>query len=82
MFGGFLKSYVCKEVYILKMFELFDFVVVVLLLCVGIMVYLLLWYWNVGKGKKVGVVGFGGLGYMVIKMVKVMGVEVIVFIIL
>lgn len=43
--------------------------------------YLLLCYWQVGLGKKVGVVGIGGLGYMGIKLVYVMGVYVVVFII-
>lgn len=40
--------------------------VVSLLLCVGIIMYFLLKYWNVGSGKKVVIVGVGGFGYLVI----------------
>lgn len=42
--------------------------------------YLLLCYWQAGLGKKVGVVGIGGLGYMGIKLAYVMGAYVVVFI--
>lgn len=82
MFGGYLQQIVVNECYVLWIiyFEV-QLVVVVLLLCVGIMIYLLLCYWYVGLGKKVGVVGIGGFGYMGIKLVYVMGVYVVVFII-
>jgi len=36
-------------------------------------------HWNAGPGKKVGVVGIGGLGHMAVKLAKAMGAEVIVF---
>lgn len=52
--------------------------VVVLLFCVGIIMYLFFCYWGVVLGKKVVIVGMGGFGYMVVKIVYVMGVEVIV----
>ena len=78
-FGGFSKSYVCKEAYTLKMPESLDLAAAAPLLCAGITVYSPLRHWNAGKGKKVGVVGLGGLGHMAIKMAKAMGAEVIVF---
>lgn len=51
-----------------------------LLLCVGIMFYLLLCYWKIGFGSWVVVVGLGGFGYMGLKFVRVFGVEVVLFI--
>lgn len=67
----------CEE-FVLSVFEGLDFVKCVLILCVGIIMYLLLCIWNVGLGSCVGVIGLGGLGYMVIKIVVVMGVYVMV----
>jgi uncharacterized zinc-type alcohol dehydrogenase-like protein len=49
------------------------------LLCAGITTYSPLKHWNAGPGKKVGVVGIGGLGHMAVKLAKAMGAEVIVF---
>lgn len=80
--GGYFIYIVVDEVFVLCVFDKFDFVVVVLLLCVGIIMYLLFKYWKVGKGFKVGVIGLGGLGYMVLKFVYVFGVQVVQFIIL
>jgi len=42
------------------------------LLCAGITTYSPLHHWNVGPGKKVGIVGIGGQGHMGIKIAKVM----------
>lgn len=82
MYGGYLMQFVVDEVFVLCVLDMFDLVGVVLLLCVGIMIYLLLWQWNVGFGKKVGIVGFGGFGYMGVKLVCVMGVYVVLFMML
>jgi alcohol dehydrogenase (NADP+) len=49
------------------------------LLCAGITVYSPLMHWQAGPGKKVGVLGIGGLGHLAIKIAKAMGAEVIVF---
>jgi uncharacterized zinc-type alcohol dehydrogenase-like protein len=49
------------------------------LLCAGITTYSPLRHWNVGPGKKVGIVGIGGLGHMGIKIARAMGAEVIAF---
>jgi uncharacterized zinc-type alcohol dehydrogenase-like protein len=48
-------------------------------LCAGITTYSPLKHWNAGPGKKVGVVGLGGLGHMAVKLAKAMGADVIVF---
>jgi uncharacterized zinc-type alcohol dehydrogenase-like protein len=49
------------------------------LLCAGITTYSPLRHWSISPGKKVGVVGLGGLGHMGVKLAKAMGAEVIVF---
>ncbi|KAE9406233.1 NADP-dependent alcohol dehydrogenase adhC [Gymnopus androsaceus JB14] len=49
------------------------------LLCAGITVYSPLKHWGMGPGKKVGVIGLGGLGHMAVKIAKAMGAEVTVF---
>jgi len=49
------------------------------LLCAGITTYSPMRHWNVGKGKKVGVVGLGGLGHMAVKFGHALGAHVVVF---
>jgi uncharacterized zinc-type alcohol dehydrogenase-like protein len=48
------------------------------MMCAGITVYSPLRRWSVGPGKKVGVVGMGGLGHMAVKIATAMGAEVTV----
>jgi len=49
------------------------------LLCAGITTYSPLRHWNVGPGKKVGIVGIGGLGHMGLKLAHAMGAQVVAF---
>lgn len=49
------------------------------LLCAGITSYSPLRHWNAGPGKKIGVVGIGGLGHMGIKLAHAMGAHVVAF---
>ncbi|HET6435670.1 MAG TPA: NAD(P)-dependent alcohol dehydrogenase [Xanthomonadaceae bacterium] len=49
------------------------------LLCAGITTYSPLRHWGAGPGKKVGVVGIGGLGHMGIKLAHAMGAHVVAF---
>jgi alcohol dehydrogenase (NADP+) len=49
------------------------------LLCAGITTYSPLRHWNVTKGKKVGIVGLGGLGHMGVKFARAFGAHVVVF---
>jgi uncharacterized zinc-type alcohol dehydrogenase-like protein len=49
------------------------------LLCAGITTWSPLRHWNVGPGKKVGVVGIGGLGHMGVKLARALGAEVVAF---
>jgi len=78
-YGGFSKSYVCDEKYVLKMPAFENLASAAPLLCAGITVYSPLKHWGAGPGKKVGILGIGGLGHLAIKIAKAMGAEVTVF---
>lgn len=78
-YGGFSKYYVCEDRYVLHMPAFENLAASAPLLCAGITVYSPLRYWNAGPGKKVGVLGIGGLGHLAIKIAKAMGAEVTVF---
>lgn len=78
-FGGYSESVVVDESFVLRIPENLDLAATAPLLCAGITTYSPLKHWNVGPGKKVGIVGIGGLGHMAVKLAKAMGAEVIVF---
>lgn len=78
-FGGYSESVVVNENYVLRIPENMDLAAAAPLLCAGITTYSPLHHWKVGPGKKVGIVGIGGLGHMGIKIAKAMGAEVIAF---
>jgi uncharacterized zinc-type alcohol dehydrogenase-like protein len=78
-YGGYSESIVVDENYVLRVPENLDLAATAPLLCAGITTYSPLKHWNVGPGKKVGIVGIGGLGHMAVKLAKAMGAEVIVF---
>jgi uncharacterized zinc-type alcohol dehydrogenase-like protein len=78
-YGGFSENIVVDENYVLHMPETLDAAKAAPLLCAGITVYSPLKHWNAGPGKRVGVVGIGGLGHMAIKIAKAMGTHVVVF---
>jgi uncharacterized zinc-type alcohol dehydrogenase-like protein len=78
-YGGYSESIVVHEDFVLRVPENLDLAATAPLLCAGITTYSPLKHWNVGPGKKVGIVGLGGLGHMAVKLAKAMGAEVIVF---
>jgi alcohol dehydrogenase (NADP+) len=78
-YGGFSKTYVCEEKYVLHMPAFNDLAAAAPLLCAGITVYSPLKHWQAGPGKKVGILGVGGLGHLAIKIAKALGAHVTVF---
>ncbi len=78
-FGGYSESIVVDENFVLRIPENLDLAATAPLLCAGITTYSPMKHWNVGPGKKVGVVGVGGLGHMAIKIAKALGAYVVVF---
>ncbi len=79
-FGGYSQSVVVKESFVLHVaHEAKDLAAVAPLLCAGITTYSPLKHWGVGPGKKVGIVGLGGLGHMAVKIAHAMGAHVVLF---
>jgi uncharacterized zinc-type alcohol dehydrogenase-like protein len=76
--GGYSTYIVVTEDFVLKIPESIKLDVAAPLLCAGITTYSPLHHWNVGPGKKVAVVGLGGLGHMAVKIAHAMGAEVTV----
>jgi uncharacterized zinc-type alcohol dehydrogenase-like protein len=76
--GGYSTHIVVKENFVLNIPEGIELDKAAPLLCAGITTYSPLRHWNAGPGKKVAVVGLGGLGHMAVKLAKAMGAEVTV----
>ncbi len=79
-FGGYSQSIVVKESFVLHIkHDEKDLASVSPLLCAGITMYSPLRHWGAGPGKKVGIVGLGGLGHMGVKIAHAMGAQVVLF---
>src|SRR5262249_48470687 len=65
--GGSSKSIVVDERFVLRVPSNLNPAAAAPLLCAGITTYSPMHHWGVTKGKKVGVVGLGGLGHMAVK---------------
>lgn len=78
--GGYSQQIVVHERYVLRIKHPEDQLAAVApLLCAGITTYSPLRHWQAGPGKKVGVVGIGGLSHMGIKIAHAMGAHVVAF---
>jgi len=77
--GGYSESIVVNEDFVLRVPENLDLAATAPLLCAGITTYSPMKHWNVGPGKKVGVVGLGGLGHMAVKFAHALGAQTVVF---
>jgi len=78
-YGGYSESIVVDERFVLKVPANLNLAGVAPLLCAGITTYSPIKRWGDIKGKKVGVVGLGGLGHMGVKIAKAFGAQVTVF---
>lgn len=78
--GGYSQRIVVNERFVLRIrHPEAELAAVAPLLCAGITTYSPLRHWQAGPGKKVGVVGIGGLGHMGIKLAHAMGAHVVAF---
>jgi len=77
-YGGYSDRIVVDENYVLRMPENLPLEACAPLLCAGITLYSPLKHWNAGPGKKVAIVGMGGLGHMGVKLAHALGAEVTV----
>jgi alcohol dehydrogenase (NADP+) len=78
-YGGYSVSIVVDEHFVLRVPSNLNVAGAAPLLCAGITTYSPMRHWGVGKGKKVGVVGLGGLGHMAVKFGHAFGAHVVVF---
>ena len=76
--GGYSSHVVVTEDFVVRIPEGIDLDVAAPLLCAGITTYSPLRHWGAGPGKKVAVVGLGGLGHMAVKLAHAMGADVMV----
>jgi uncharacterized zinc-type alcohol dehydrogenase-like protein len=78
-YGGYSDSIVVDERFVLGVPSNLDLAGAAPLLCAGITTYSPMRHWGVAEGKKVGVVGLGGLGHMGVKFARAFGAHVVVF---
>ena len=78
-YGGYSESIVVDEHFVLRIPANLNLAGVAPLLCAGITTYSPMRRWGDIKGKKVGVVGLGGLGHMGVKFARAFGARVVVF---
>ena len=78
-YGGYSESIVVDERFVLRVPSKLDLAGTAPLLCAGITTYSPMRHWGVTKGKKVGIVGLGGLGHMGVKFAHAFGAHVVVF---
>lgn len=78
-FGGYSNNFVIDEDYAVHIPANLDLAGVAPLMCAGITLFSPLKNWNAGKGKRVGVMGLGGLGHMGVKFAHALGAETTVF---
>jgi uncharacterized zinc-type alcohol dehydrogenase-like protein len=77
--GGYSDSFVVDQDYAVKIPSNLDMAGVAPLLCAGITLYSPLKNWGAGRGKKVGIIGLGGLGHMGLKFSAALGAHTTVF---
>ena len=76
--GGYSTHIVVDEDFVLRIPDAIDLADAAPLLCAGITTYSPLRHWGAGPGKRVAVVGMGGLGHMAVKIAHALGAEVTV----
>jgi uncharacterized zinc-type alcohol dehydrogenase-like protein len=78
-YGGYSESIVVDQRFVLRVPSNLSLAGAVPLLCAGITTYSPMRRWGITGGKKVGVVGLGGLGHMGVKFARAFGAHVVVF---
>jgi uncharacterized zinc-type alcohol dehydrogenase-like protein len=78
--GGYAQRIVVDESFVLRIRHPREQLAAVApLLCAGITTWSPLRHWNAGPGRKVGIVGIGGLGHMGIKLARALGAHTVAF---
>jgi len=77
--GGYSERIVVVEDFVLRIPENLDPAATAPLLCAGITLYSPLRHWGAGPGKKIGIIGLGGLGHMGVKLSHALGAHTVLF---
>jgi uncharacterized zinc-type alcohol dehydrogenase-like protein len=78
-YGGYSSQIVVDEWFCLQLSATLDAAAAAPLLCAGITTYSPLKHWEAGPGKRVGIVGLGGLGHMGVKFAHALGADTVLF---
>lgn len=78
-YGGYSQRIVVDENYVVRIPQALPLENAAPLMCAGITMYSPLRHWNAGPGKRVGIIGFGGLGHLGVQIARALGAEVTVF---
>jgi len=78
-YGGYSAKVVVDEHFVLRISNKLNLAATAPLLCAGITLYSPLRHWKAGPGKKVGIVGLGGLGHMGVKLAHAFGAHTVLF---
>jgi uncharacterized zinc-type alcohol dehydrogenase-like protein len=78
-YGGYSTAIVVDEAFVLRVPDSLDPAATAPLLCAGITTYSPLRHWKIGAGRKVGIVGLGGLGHMGVKLAHAMEAHTVLF---
>jgi uncharacterized zinc-type alcohol dehydrogenase-like protein len=78
-YGGYANNIVADEKFTFKVSPKLDLAATAPLLCAGITTYAPLRHWKAGAGKKVGIIGLGGLGHMGLKFAHSFGAHTVQF---
>lgn len=79
-YGGYSDFIVVRESFVFRIrHKEADLPAVAPLLCAGVTLWSPLRHWNAGPGKKIGIVGIGGLGHMGVKLARALGAHVVAF---
>ncbi len=75
-YGGYSQKIVVTDRFVVSIPDKLEMDVASPLLCAGITTYSPLKHWNIGPGKKVAVIGVGGLGHLALQFARALGAEV------
>ena len=76
--GGYSNVMVVRDKFVIAIPDNMQLASVGPLMCAGITVYSPMRHWQIRPGHKIGIVGFGGLGHIAVKMAKALGAEIVV----
>jgi uncharacterized zinc-type alcohol dehydrogenase-like protein len=77
--GGYAEKVVVDERFVLRIPDAIPLANAAPLFCAGITMYSPLRHWKAGPGRRVGIIGFGGLGHVGVQIARALGAHTTVF---